>query len=156
MVSCVGSIMSNPFCLTPAQDWADMLLRMYVRWAEKQRYKTRVVEKSMGEEAGIKSASIEIEGRYAYGYLSGEKGTHRIVRQSPFNSKGLRQVVLQHLLSFFHIHELCHRDNSHHASHEVICQYLVFTSYKYKYTLRILMYSKISLFGSRQVFLVWR
>lgn len=70
-----------------------MLLRMYVRWGEKQRYKTRVVEKSMGEEAGIKSATIELEGRYAYGYMSGEKGTHRIVRQSPFNSKGLRQVT---------------------------------------------------------------
>lgn len=74
------------------QDWADMLLRMYVRWGEKQRYKTRVVEKSTGEEAGIKSATIELEGRYAYGYLSGEKGTHRIVRQSPFNAKGLRQT----------------------------------------------------------------
>lgn len=77
---------------TDAQDWADMLLRMYVRWGEKQRYKTKVVEKSMGEEAGIKSATIEVEGRHAYGYLSGEKGTHRIVRQSPFNSKGLRQT----------------------------------------------------------------
>ncbi|XP_058756156.1 peptide chain release factor PrfB1, chloroplastic-like [Vicia villosa] len=77
---------------TDAQDWADMLLRMYVRWGEKHRYKTRVVEKSLGEEAGIKSATIEVEGRYAYGYLSGEKGTHRIVRQSPFNSKGLRQT----------------------------------------------------------------
>ncbi|KAK4487902.1 hypothetical protein RD792_003640 [Penstemon davidsonii] len=77
---------------TDAQDWADMLLRMYVRWGEKHRYKTKVVEKSTGEEAGIKSATIELEGRYAYGYLSGEKGTHRIVRQSPFNSKGLRQT----------------------------------------------------------------
>ncbi|KAL8234224.1 hypothetical protein R6Q59_020324 [Mikania micrantha] len=77
---------------TDAQDWADMLLRMYVRWGERQRYKTRVVEKSMGEEAGIKSATIEVEGRYAFGYLCGEKGTHRIVRQSPFNAKGLRQT----------------------------------------------------------------
>lgn len=74
------------------QDWADMLLRMYMRWGEKQRYKTKVVEMSNGEEAGIKSATLEIEGRYAYGYISGEKGTHRIVRQSPFNSKGLRQT----------------------------------------------------------------
>ncbi|MQM08895.1 hypothetical protein Taro_041762 [Colocasia esculenta] len=77
---------------TDAQDWADMLLRMYVRWGEKQRYKTKVVEKSMGEEAGIKSATLELEGCFAYGYLSGEKGTHRIVRQSPFNAKGLRQT----------------------------------------------------------------
>ncbi|TYJ24327.1 hypothetical protein E1A91_A08G253400v1 [Gossypium mustelinum] len=77
---------------TDAQDWADMLLRMYTRWGEKQKYKTRVVEKSLGEEAGIKSATIEVEGRFAYGYLSGEKGTHRIVRQSPFNAKGLRQT----------------------------------------------------------------
>ncbi|CAN1345514.1 Peptide chain release factor PrfB1, chloroplastic [Linum perenne] len=77
---------------TDAQDWADMLLRMYVRWGENQGYKTKVVEKSPGEEAGIKSATIELEGRYAFGYISGEKGTHRIVRQSPFNSKGLRQT----------------------------------------------------------------
>ncbi|XP_022754400.1 peptide chain release factor PrfB1, chloroplastic-like [Durio zibethinus] len=58
---------------TDAQDWAEMLLRMYMRWGEKQKYKSWVVEKSLGEEAGIKSATIEVEGRYAYGYLSGEK-----------------------------------------------------------------------------------
>ncbi|XP_058221489.1 uncharacterized protein LOC131331509 isoform X3 [Rhododendron vialii] len=77
--------------VTTVQVWADMLLRMYVRWGEKQRYKTKVVEMSSGEEAGIKSATVEVEGRYAYGYFSGEKGTHHIMRLSPFNAKGLRQ-----------------------------------------------------------------
>ncbi|RDX69729.1 Peptide chain release factor PrfB1, chloroplastic, partial [Mucuna pruriens] len=78
---------------SPVQDWVDMLLRMYGRWGEKQRYKIRVVEKSLGEEAGIKSVTIEVEGCYAYGYMYGEKGTHHIVRQSPFNAKGLRQAT---------------------------------------------------------------
>ncbi|KAK8937638.1 hypothetical protein KSP40_PGU018352 [Platanthera guangdongensis] len=88
-----GSPADSPVPADPHDnDWADMLLRMYVRWGENQRYRSRVAEKSMGDEAGIKSATIEIEGRFAYGYLSGEKGTHRIVRQSPFNSKGLRQT----------------------------------------------------------------
>jgi peptide chain release factor 2 len=65
---------------------------MYTRWAEKQGYKVRLAEISEGDEAGIKSATLEIEGRYAYGYLRGEKGTHRLVRISPFNANGKRQT----------------------------------------------------------------
>lgn len=77
---------------TDAQDWAEMLLRMYTRWAEKQNYRVSLTEISQGDEAGIKSATLEIEGRYAFGYLKGEKGTHRLVRISPYNANGKRQT----------------------------------------------------------------
>jgi peptide chain release factor 2 len=75
-----------------ASDFADMLLRMYLRWAEQHNYASKVLDTSYAEEAGIKSATIEVDGPYAFGTLSVEAGTHRLVRMSPFNSAGKRQT----------------------------------------------------------------
>jgi peptide chain release factor 2 len=77
---------------TEAQDWAEMLLRMYLRWAERQGYKTTLLDRTDGEEAGIKSATVEIKGPFAYGYLRSERGTHRLVRLSPFDQAHRRHT----------------------------------------------------------------
>jgi len=77
---------------TESQDWAQMLMRMYLRWAERHKFSTQVVDLLMGEEAGIKSATIAISGPYAYGYLKSEAGVHRLVRISPFDANKRRHT----------------------------------------------------------------
>lgn len=77
---------------TEAQDWAEMLLRMYLRWAERRGYETEVVDRTDGEEAGIKSVYVEVHGPYAYGYLKAERGVHRLVRLSPFDAANRRHT----------------------------------------------------------------
>jgi peptide chain release factor 2 len=77
---------------TESQDWAEMLLRMYLRWCEQRGFSAEVIDLMPGEEAGIKSATVEIAGEYAYGYLKSERGVHRLVRLSPFDSENRRHT----------------------------------------------------------------
>jgi len=77
---------------TEAQDWAEMLLRMYLRWAERHGYRTRILDSMPGEEAGLKRVVVDIEGDHAYGYLKAEKGVHRLVRLSPFDAAHRRHT----------------------------------------------------------------
>jgi peptide chain release factor 2 len=77
---------------TESQDWAEMLMRMYTRWAERRGFKVSILDLIQGEEAGIKSVSLQIEGEYAYGYLKAEKGVHRLVRISPFDAQARRHT----------------------------------------------------------------
>jgi peptide chain release factor 2 len=77
---------------TDAQDWAEMMFRMYLRWSEQRGYKTEIIDLQPGDEAGIKSATFTVKGDYAYGYLRSESGVHRLVRISPFNAGGKRQT----------------------------------------------------------------
>ena len=77
---------------TEAQDWANMLLRMYLRWGERHGFKTEIIEVSAGEVAGIKSATVKFKGPYAYGWLRTETGVHRLVRKSPFDSNNKRHT----------------------------------------------------------------
>ena len=77
---------------TDSQDWAEMLQRMYLRWMEQHGYETEIIDFTPGEEAGIKSVTVSVSGRYAYGYLRSEKGVHRLVRLSPFDSNNRRHT----------------------------------------------------------------
>jgi len=78
---------------TDACDWAEMLLRMYLRWSERHGYKTEILDIQAGEEAGIRGATVRVEGEYAYGYLNSEQGVHRLVRISPFDSNARRHTA---------------------------------------------------------------
>lgn len=85
---------------TESQDWAEMLMRMYLRWGERNNYKTKVLDLQEGDGAGIKSASIEFEGEFAFGYLKGESGVHRMVRLSPFDSANRRHTTFASVYAY--------------------------------------------------------
>ena len=90
-MSCVLKINSGAGG-TESQDWSEMLMRMYMRWAEANKYKISTINLQEGDEAGIKTATIQIDGPFAYGYLKGENGVHRLVRVSPYNAQGKRMT----------------------------------------------------------------
>ena len=90
-MSCVLKINSGAGG-TESQDWSEMLMRMYMRWAEANKYKLSTINLQEGDEAGIKTATIQIDGPFAYGYLKGENGVHRLVRVSPYNAQGKRMT----------------------------------------------------------------
>ena len=85
---------------TEANDWAQMLMRMYIRWAERNGYTVTIADYLPGEDAGIKSTTIQIEGAYAFGYLKAESGVHRLVRISPFNAQGKRQTSFASVFTY--------------------------------------------------------
>ena len=85
---------------TESQDWAEALLRMYLRWGERRGFETELLDRLDGEEAGIKSATIAIRGDYAYGYLNGESGVHRLVRISPFDAASRRHTSFASVFVF--------------------------------------------------------
>ncbi len=90
---------------TESQDWAQMLMRMYLRWAERHRFKTEIIDLLIGEEAGIKSATITIAGPYAYGFLKSEAGVHRLVRISPFDAGKRRHTSFSAVLVYPEVEE---------------------------------------------------
>ena len=95
---------------TEANDWSAMLMRMYLRWGERNGYKMTVTSLLEGEEAGIKSTTIEVEGDYAYGYLKAENGVHRLVRISPFNAQGKRQTTFSSVFVYPLVDDTIHID----------------------------------------------
>jgi peptide chain release factor 2 len=93
---------------TESNDWSSMLMRMYVRWGERNGYKVHIYDLIEGEEAGIKSVTIEFEGDFAYGYLKTENGVHRLVRISPFNAQGKRQTTFSSVFVYPAVDDTIH------------------------------------------------
>jgi peptide chain release factor 2 len=93
---------------TESNDWSSMLMRMYVRWGERNGYKVHIYDLIEGEEAGIKSVTVEFEGDFAYGYLKTENGVHRLVRISPFNSQGKRQTTFSSVFVYPAVDDTIH------------------------------------------------